>query len=75
MVRILHLSPHGCLSLSEENGNLHDHVIASVAVGLGIQDVILDAEDFDIVLFRQKIGNCVDIVYKGADNADSGHIV
>lgn len=71
----LHFGTHGSFSLCEEYRNLYDHVIASVAIGLRVQDIILDADDLNIVLFSQKIGNRIDVIYEGADDTDPCHIV
>ena len=42
--------PHRRFALGKEYGNFHDHVIAAVAVRLGIFDIVLDLENFNIIL-------------------------
>ena len=50
-------------------------MIASVAVGLGVFDIILDFQYGYIVLSAQHIRNTIYIVYKGADYSYSCHVM
>ena len=71
----LDLRPHGSLSLGEEYRDFYDHVVAAVAVALGILDIILYAQHGDIVLVGQQFCHDIDIVDKGTDHTYTGHIV
>ena len=66
---------HGDFSLGEKDGNLHNHVVTAVTVGLWVFDIVFDLNDGDIILAGEKVGDGVDIVDKGTDYTDSGHII
>lgn len=71
----LDLGSHRCFSFGEKYGDFYDHVIAAVAVGLWIFDVIFYLDNSDIVLFGDQIRNGVDIIDKSAHNPDAGYII
>ena len=50
-------------------------MIAAVAVGLGILDIVLNPKNGNVILLGKEFGNRIDIVNKRADDADSCHIV
>ena len=50
-------------------------MIAAIAIGLGMLDVILDGNNRNIILADQHIGNGINIINKGADYADSRNVV
>ena len=66
---------HGSFSLGEEHRNLHDHVIAAVAVWFWIFDIVLYLNDCNVILFGDQVCNGVEIFDKGTDNTDAGHII
>ena len=71
----LDLGSHRCFSFGEKYGDFYDHVIAAVAVGLWIFDVIFYLDNSDIVLLGDQIRNGVDIIDKSAHNPDAGYII
>ena len=50
-------------------------MVASVAVWLGIFDIILHSDDPYIVLAHQHLRHFIDIIHKGADDTHSRHII
>lgn len=47
---------------------------AAVAVFLRIGDVVLAADQRDVILLHERVGDAVDIVHKGADHAHTGDV-
>ena len=58
----------------QENGNFHNQVQASIAIGLGMLDVILALNQRDIILAEKAIGQHINIAGEGADYADARDI-
>ena len=50
-------------------------MIAAVAVGLGMLDIILDGDNRNVILADQHIGNGINIINKGTDYADSCNVI
>ncbi len=50
-------------------------MVGSIAVGLGIHNIIFHFQYRDVALLGNQVGNPVNIVCKRADNADSGDII
>ena len=71
----LDLDAHGALPVRKKDGDLHDHVIAAVAVLLGFADVVLDLKHGDVVLAGEHLGDRVDVVDERADDAHARHVV
>ena len=71
----LDLRPHRSLSLGEEYRDLHDHMIAAVAVVFGIPDIIFNTQDCNIVLIGQQFCHDIDIIDKRTDHPYAGHII
>ena len=55
----LNLDRHHLLGIEEIHGNADDHVQAAVPVGLGVGDIVLDRDDFQIVLTLQQVEQVV----------------
>ena len=71
----LNLYADKTLGIRKKYGNLHDHVIAAVAVGLWIFDIILYRDHLYIILAHQHLCHFVNIIHKRADNPYSRHVI
>lgn len=60
--------------VGEEDRHRHDQMQAAVAVFLRIGDVVLAADQRDVVLLHERVGDAIDIVHKGADHAHTGDV-
>ena len=65
---------HVFFPVGQEDGDVQDQVEASIAVLLGIFDVVLLAHQDNIVLFDEKLSQTVDIIWERADDTKPGHV-
>ena len=70
----LDFAAHGAHLIGEIDRDFHDHVIAAVAVFLGLLDVVLDGDDPHVRLVGEHAGDLVDVVDVGAQHADAGDV-
>ncbi len=71
----LHFHPHHLFSVGEKDRNLQHQMVAAVAVGLGVFDVVLFFDDYQIVLTGQHLSHGVDVLDEGADDPDARNVV
>ena len=50
-------------------------MIAAISVWLGIHNVILNADDGNVILIADQICNGINIIDKRADHTNTGYIV
>ena len=67
----LNFDRHHLLGIEEVHGNANDHVQAAVPVGLGVGDIVLDRDDFQVVLTLQQVEQVVHVADIGANHADA----
>ena len=70
----LDLDVHHLFLVGEEDRHRHDQMQAAVAIFLRIGDVVLAADQRDVILLHERVGDAVDIVHKGADHAHTGDV-
>ena len=69
----LHLRIHRAVRQIDRNTD--DHMIAFIATGFGIRNVILHSDHLNILLIPDHIRNAVNVRCKGTDDADASNIV
>ena len=50
-------------------------MVTPVAVGLRVLNIVLDHDHSHIILAHKHVGHFIDIIHKGADDADSRNII
>lgn len=60
----LDLDVHHFFLVGEEDRHRHDQMQAAVAVFLRIGDVVLAADQCDVVLLHERVGDAIDIVHQ-----------
>jgi hypothetical protein len=71
----LHLDLDLLDPVGQEHRDPDDQVQAPVAVGLRARDVVLGAQQLDVVLGREHAGDLVHVGDERADHADAGDVV
>ena len=66
---------HRRFPLGEEYRNLHYHMITTITIWLWFFDIILDFNNFNIILSGNQIGHCINIVNESTDHPDTSHVI